>query len=211
MKSCRPGCLALLASLMQLAIAVDLAALDPGLLQQFVLAPVFPCSLSQRCLQPGIEPARPDAQATTHRIPSEIRARHCARSNGAHGLPLSGCHISRRHVPVPASVAGSRASFSRVTRRRLRELALPGIEGVRADAASLRNLLRWNPVPDNSGELPVDGTALISRKRQCRSWFSRSLASGPCPIISPTRIPTICCRATRLAPDGWPLLRGKRV
>lgn len=133
MKSFRPGCLALLASLMQLAITVDLGALDPGLLQQLVLAPVFPCSLSQRCLQPGIEPARPDAQATTHRIPERIRARHCARSNGAHGLPLSGCHISRQHVPVQSPDLGHP---SPITRRQLRELALPGIEGARRRVAS---------------------------------------------------------------------------
>lgn len=44
---------------MQLAIAIDLAALRPSLLQQLGLAPVFLRPCAQRFLQPCIEPALP--------------------------------------------------------------------------------------------------------------------------------------------------------
>lgn len=50
----------------QFAIAVDLAAVGPGIQQHLRLALVFNRPIAQRHLKPGMEPARLDAQAPTH-------------------------------------------------------------------------------------------------------------------------------------------------
>ncbi len=66
-----------------LAIAADLSAPGPGLVQQRRLAPVSPGARRHRSLSPGTEPARPEAQAPTYRRdgklppPDPERRRHC--------------------------------------------------------------------------------------------------------------------------------------
>ena len=59
---------------MQLAIAVDLAALFPGLPDQPGLPSIFLRPSAQRVLQPGVEPAGMDAKTPAHRAHREQRA-----------------------------------------------------------------------------------------------------------------------------------------
>ena len=62
---------------MQFAIAIHLAALIPGLPDELGLASVFPSPLAQRVLEPGLEAARMEAQAATHRTHREQRPMLC--------------------------------------------------------------------------------------------------------------------------------------
>jgi hypothetical protein len=62
---------------MQLAIAIHLAALLPGLPDEISLASVFPRPPAQRGLEPCIEAAGMDAQAATHHPHRERRAMIC--------------------------------------------------------------------------------------------------------------------------------------
>ena len=58
----------------QLAIAIHLAAVLPRSADQLGLARIFPSPLAQRVLQPGIKAARVDAQTPTHRTHRKQRA-----------------------------------------------------------------------------------------------------------------------------------------
>jgi len=70
---------------MELAIAIDLAALLPRRPDQLGLAYVFTRSSAQRVLEPGVKAARMDAQAAAHRpnrkhrtMPDDERVSHFA-------------------------------------------------------------------------------------------------------------------------------------
>lgn len=52
---------------MELAIALDLAAICPGLPEKLGLVGIFECSSAQRDLVPGAEVTRLDGQAQAHR------------------------------------------------------------------------------------------------------------------------------------------------
>src|SRR5690606_3872751 len=59
---------------MQLAVAIDPAALLPGRSDQVSLACIFQRPLAHRVLQPGVKTAGSDTQATAHRPNRELLA-----------------------------------------------------------------------------------------------------------------------------------------
>ena len=59
---------------MQLAVAIDLAALLPGILNELGLAVVFLSPLAQRVLEPGIKAAGMDGEASAHGAYTELLA-----------------------------------------------------------------------------------------------------------------------------------------
>ena len=84
---------------MELAIAIDFATLLPRMPDEFGLARIFPGPLAQRVLEPSVETARMDAQATAHRP---------HRKQGA--------MLSDERAPHLASLAKYAVAFFRISR-----------------------------------------------------------------------------------------------
>ena len=96
----------------QLAIPIDLAAVDPSLPDKLGLPRVFLRAMAQRLLEPCIEAAEMDPKHPAHGPDAKLlamrpdeRARHCPQTNGG----LNGSLIGTRARSTPLPFLGYRA------------------------------------------------------------------------------------------------------
>ena len=91
---------------MQLAIAIDLAAVGPDLPDQLSLTLVFQGPPAQRSLQPGVEAARLEAQAPALR-PHRERSAMLGHERVSHFATLAKYAVAFLKMPHSSVIRGS--------------------------------------------------------------------------------------------------------